>query len=236
MSSTNRGAIRSDFDYYITDPDDATLFLRHWRKTNPEADRLLDTPSTRVFDPCAGGNKERVLWLFKEGVVCPNCGFIENEKDCQKHKPKFPVIFDIPPTPCSYPTALRRVCDPGIIIDTNDIRIDSPAEQHANFLLLYPANKPDIIITNPPFDIALQVIEHSLKIVKPGGLVVMLLRLNFFGSGKRKSFFDRCMPISHDIHHERLGFTPDGKTDSIEYMHATWKQGVNLGYSAGRVI
>lgn len=49
----------------------------------------------------------------------------------------------------------------------------------------------DLIITNPPFSIALEFLEKSLKEAKT---VVYLLRLNFMGSQKRKEFWQKNPP------------------------------------------
>ena len=125
----------------------------------------------------------------------------------------------------SYPTIIKEEFDPTIM--TIDIREDSKAEIKADYLMekiIEP--KPNIIITNPPFFLAQEIIEKALEDVADGGYVVMLLRLNFFGSKARKPFWDKQMPTRAYIHNRRLSFTDDGKTDSIEYMHAVWQKGI----------
>ena len=49
----------------------------------------------------------------------------------------------------------------------------------------------DLIVTNPPFSLALEFLEKSLKEAKT---VVYLLRLNFLGSQKRKEFWQKNPP------------------------------------------
>ncbi|MDR2572281.1 MAG: hypothetical protein LBD23_18560 [Oscillospiraceae bacterium] len=61
--------------------------------------------------------------------------------------------------------------------------------------------------------------------VNDGGWIVMLLRLNFFGSKQRKPFWDKFMPRYVFVHHKRIGFTKGGGTDSIEYAHFCWQKG-----------
>ncbi len=61
-------------------------------------------------------------------------------------------------------------------------------------------------------------IEHSLGF---SVWVVHLLRLNFFGSEKRNTFFQSNMPDVYVVP-DRISFTGDGKADSIEYMFAVW--------------
>jgi hypothetical protein len=72
--------------------------------------------------------------------------------------------------------------------------------------------------------------------VARGGYVVMLLRLNFLESKARKQFFENNMPERIYVHHKRMSFTDDGKTDSVAYMHAVWKQGTNLSKSILKII
>jgi hypothetical protein len=48
-----------------------------------------------------------------------------------------------------------------------------------------------VSITNYPFSIAMEMIEHNLKFAPT---VISLLRLNFFGSEKRNGFFQTTMP------------------------------------------
>jgi hypothetical protein len=77
----------------------------------------------------------------------------------------------------------------------------------------------DVIITNPPFSLALDVIKKSLELAD---YVVMLLRLNFIGTTERHGFFRENMPDIYVIP-ERPSF--DGKgADSIEYCWALWSQ------------
>ncbi len=64
----------------------------------------------------------------------------------------------------------------------------------------------------------------------------MLLRLNFFESKKRKEFFDKHMPEYSIVHHKRISFTPDGKTDSICYQHCIWRKNYNPEYAKLKVI
>lgn len=138
--------------------------------------------------------------------------------------------------PMSYPTAIRQLY-PNLSnnIQTIDIRKDSPAEIIEDYLVWKPIVQPDIIITNPPFKLAIEVIQKALKDVKEGGYVIMLLRLNFFGSQKRFPFFLNNMPKYAYVHHKRISFT-GGSTDSTEYMHAVWIKGEQNTSTQLRII
>ena len=70
-------------------------------------------------------------------------------------------------------------------------------------------------------------IGKAFEDVREGGYVIMLLRLNFFGGKARNERFYPVvgMPKYAFVHHRRLSFTPDGRTDSIEYTHFVWQRG-----------
>lgn len=128
--------------------------------------------------------------------------------------------------PMSYPAVLEEEFAPAVLA-TMDIREDSKAETIMDYLTYQKqeGDKYDVIITNPPFYLAKEIIEKALNDVEDDGYVVMLLRLNFLGSQARFDFFQDNMPESIYVHHKRIGFTEDGKTDSIEYAHMVWRKG-----------
>jgi hypothetical protein len=79
----------------------------------------------------------------------------------------------------------------------------------------------DLIITNPPFNLAVDFLTKSLT---EGTTVVYLLRLNFLGSQKRKEFW-QANPVSHlFVLSKRPSFTGNG-TYSIEYAWFVWDRG-----------
>lgn len=129
----------------------------------------------------------------------------------------------------SYPTAFE-MC--GLTItDTVDIRADSKAQIKCDFFKYHPSMMYDIVISNPPFYQALDFIIHGLNLVKDGGYVIYLLRLNFLGSKMRNKFLRTYVPEYIFVHSNRMSFTDDEKTDSIEYAHFCWKKGSNTQYS-----
>ena len=136
----------------------------------------------------------------------------------------------------SYPEVLKEMLD--VDTATIDIREDSLAEIKKDFLNVdfYEKEKFDVVITNPPFNLAMEVIKKSLECVSEGGYVVMLLRLNFFGSKMRKPFWDQQLPVWAYVHHRRMSFTDDNNTDSIEYMHAVFVKGESPSFTMLKII
>jgi hypothetical protein len=135
----------------------------------------------------------------------------------------------------SYPAAIKDYH--GIDMrETIDIREDSRASTITNYLTYKLDYWPDMLITNPPFNIALEVIKKALSDVRENGWVIMLLRLNFFGSKQRKPFWEEYMPRYVFVHHKRIKFFENGSTDSIEYAHFCWQKGNYPKYSTLYVI
>lgn len=122
----------------------------------------------------------------------------------------------------SYPEVL---CNENFYLVTIDSRDDSMADIIEDYLDITFDSPFDLIITNPPFALGLDFVQKSLRNVKDGGYVIMLLRLNFFGSKVRNEWLKENMPYEVYVHSKRMSFTDNRKTDSIEYAHFVWKKG-----------
>ena len=86
----------------------------------------------------------------------------------------------------------------------------------------------DVAFGNPPFNLAMEFIEESLKYADT---VVMLLRLNFIGTQGRCEFMQTHAPDLY-ILPDRPSF--DGKgSDSIEYAWFVWNK-ASLNRSVGQ--
>ena len=139
----------------------------------------------------------------------------------------------------SYPKALREyyaIPDDWNGIKTIDIREDSLAETKCNYIETKLDYKPFLIISNPPFNQAIEFIKKALDDVEDGGYVAMLLRLNFLETKARKDFFDNYMPTWIFVHHKRMSFTDAGGTDSVAYCHMVWKKNDYPKFAKIRVI
>lgn len=112
---------------------------------------------------------------------------------------------------------------PNAIIDQSDIA----APYYQDFLTLEPTPKYDLIITNPPFSLAIEFAQHAMKFRRcEMSLVCLLLRVNFLGSRKRAEWLRANMPTSH-VTPARPSFgklNKHGKkgTDATEYAWMLW--------------
>lgn len=198
MSSTNRSSARdSHLADYYVTPLEP---IRSFLDKFCE-DENIDLSTISILDPCAGWNP-RYETLNEDGTIKVTKA-----------------------NPMSYPTVLTEKW--AKYISTNDLRKDSPATYNKDFLSLTLIPAYNMVITNPPFNIAEDIIKKALTACFNWWYVIMLLRLNYFGSKARQEFWKNNMPIRTYIHTKRIWFTDDWKTDSIEYMHCVWKKGEN---------
>jgi hypothetical protein len=148
--------------------------------------------------------------------------------------------------PMTYPTVLKEW---GFNPITMDLREDSPCQfPGEDFLTVDLMDlKFDMIITNPPYNLAVPMIERALELTKPMGWVVMLLRVNFLGAQKRGEWWQTHMPESKWTHSRRPCFYPDNwrelmpwlekkGTDSTEYAHYVWQKGNAANSYRGFII
>jgi hypothetical protein len=85
--------------------------------------------------------------------------------------------------------------------------------------------EPSLIITNPPYSLALAFVVRALKVITPqGGTVAMLLRLAWLASLERAKFHERY-PADVYVLPRRPSFTGDGKSDSTDYGWFVWGPG-----------
>ena len=169
-------------------------------------------------------------WLIEDFLAAfsENCRFIFDPEDG-------PIVLDPSAGGCnkyemSYPIVLEQH---GFTVDSWDIREDSRAKfKGRDFLSIDPIYTPayQIIITNPPFNVAQEFTEHALEMVPNGGLVIMLQRLNWLGSQKRKPMWQKLPLAAVYVHSKRPGFDPQkpSKTDSTEYAHFVFCKGYEL--------
>jgi hypothetical protein len=76
----------------------------------------------------------------------------------------------------------------------------------------------DLIITNPPFSLAQEFINHSLK---HASCTILLLRVNFLASIKRYEWWKQIPPTALHILSKRPSFTGSG-TDATDYAWFVW--------------
>lgn len=76
----------------------------------------------------------------------------------------------------------------------------------------------DLILSNPPFSIAQEFIDHALA---HSSTCIMLLRINFLGSIGRHAWWKENTPTSMYVLSKRPSFTGKG-TDATDYAWFVW--------------
>lgn len=97
-----------------------------------------------------------------------------------------------------------------------------------DFLTFKAIKEYDLIITNPPYSIAQEVIEKCFEIASERTEIIMLLRLGFLESKKRRIFWDKHPLTELYICGERPSFT-NGGNDSTAYGWFVWKNSESKG-------
>lgn len=78
--------------------------------------------------------------------------------------------------------------------------------------------KVDLILTNPPFSLSQEFIDHSIE---RANTIIMLLRVNFLGSVSRYDWWKENSPTCMYVLSKRPSFTGIG-TDATEYAWFVW--------------
>jgi len=78
--------------------------------------------------------------------------------------------------------------------------------------------KTDLILTNPPFSLAKEFIDHSLALSQT---CIMLLRINYLGSIGRHEWWKENTPTALHVLSKRPSFTGKG-TDATDYAWYVW--------------
>lgn len=83
----------------------------------------------------------------------------------------------------------------------------------------------DAVITNPPYSLALDFVQQSLR---HSSFVAALLRLNWLASAERQHWLRRHTPDVFVLP-DRPSFTEDGQTDATDYAWMVWRNGIANG-------
>lgn len=76
----------------------------------------------------------------------------------------------------------------------------------------------DLILTNPPFSLAQEFIDHAIP---RANTVIMLLRINFLGSIARHEWWKNNQPTALYVLSKRPSFSGKG-TDATDYAWFVW--------------
>ena len=86
------------------------------------------------------------------------------------------------------------------------------------------------IITNPPYKLAVQFVQHAIDIVPIGNKVAMFLKLQFLEGKARRKFFNINPPKTVYVASGRLNCAKNGefdkqKSSAVAYAWFVWEKG-----------
>lgn len=86
------------------------------------------------------------------------------------------------------------------------------------------------VVTNPPYKMGQEFVEHALKIIPEGNKVCMLLRTLFVEGQKRGKFFKENPPARIWVSSKRLTCAKNGEFDkyqsgAVSYSWFIWEKG-----------
>ncbi len=166
MSSTNRGAVRQKEDFYETPAESIESLLK-------VIGSRLGMLNSNWIEPCAGHG--RIIRTVDEW----------SDKQKWLWRPKWTAV-ELRPEAYSHLGVLSSAeegCNVKAIHCPQDFLTMDIPECNYSLGCTY-----SVSISNPPFKLAMPIIEKSLKIAY---CTIMLLRLNFLGSQERAEFHQR---------------------------------------------
>lgn len=87
------------------------------------------------------------------------------------------------------------------------------------------------ILSNPPYKIALEFVEHALDIITPGNRVYMFLKIQFLESKKRRPLFDTKQLETVYVSTDRIGCYKNNDFKNLKersaccYAWFCWRRG-----------
>lgn len=134
------------------------------------------------------------------------------------HVIKYPVL-----EPCAGYGSIVNILKLNGHVITTDVDPDMMCDYNLDFLALDLCDEYHSIISNPPFNIAEEIITKSIQDLQDGDEVIMLLKLDFLGTQKRHTFW-KTHPAKHIyVLSHRPRFLRHG--DRCEYGWYVWKVG-----------
>lgn len=129
-------------------------------------------------------------------------GYERKERDCYE-TPEWVTMALLPHIPDRIKNVWEPACGSGKMVRVLNRRfvevIGTDVDTGFDFLTYRCTDPFDAIITNPPYNLAVEFIEHALEITDPAGLVAMLLRTDFDHAKTRQNLFSDCGPFAKKL-------------------------------------
>lgn len=161
-------------------------------------------------------------------------GYERKDRDLYE-TPEWATTAVVPHLPFIDYQAWEPACGGGKMVSALDaagVKVVKQTDIHtgADFLMWdRPANHVNAIITNPPYELATEFIEHALRLMEPAsGVVAMLLRTDFDHAKSRAHLFRDCPAFAKKVVLTKriVWFEPEpgakGKSPSFNHAWFIW--------------
>lgn len=126
--------------------------------------------------------------------------------------------------PCCGQGAISKVLtEKGYDVESSDLA-DRGFGSVKDFFDITCTNRD--IITNPPYNLALEFVQHALDIANASTKIAMLLRIQFLESKKRRALFDTNQLKNVYVFSERIS-CDEKNTNAICFCWYVWQKGFN---------
>ena len=145
--------------------------------------------------------------------------------------------------PCCGEGHIAKVLEAhGYNVESMDLIDRGYGKGGVDFLKYNKSVKADIV-TNPPYSMAQEFVEHAMELITNGHKIAMFLKLSFLEGKDRRKMFDKYPPKTVWVSSSRLGCAKNGefkkdkrgvlKADSaVAYCWYIWEK----GYSGDTII
>lgn len=89
---------------------------------------------------------------------------------------------------------------------------------------IMPEDRIDWVVTNPPFNVAPQILPLAYEFAEFG--IAMLLRLSYLEPTEDRGAWLNSNPLTKLIVLPRISFTGDGKTDNVTCAWMVWEKSI----------
>lgn len=134
----------------------------------------------------------------------------------------------------------KRLIERGYTVRSTDLIFREYGIGGVDFLQQKPQHFKGDILTNPPYKLAKEFIEHALEIIQEGNKVFMFLKLQFLEGKSRKELFKKYPPKCVYISSSRILCAKNGDFEkakknggsAVAYAWYEWQK----GYSGDTII
>lgn len=122
-----------------------------------------------------------------------------------------PIIWECA---CGNGNLAKLLTKNGFVVYASDLKDRGFGNVHIDFLNTKIDNCPPIILTNPPYSLATEFIEHALEILPENGLYIALMNITYLAGQKRYERVYRYGSLREVyIFSKRIGCWKNGQRD-----------------------